>query len=237
MSEQAKAKEYWSTTEAQHKEYPTPPPPYVAALAHVIARLAPSSVLEMGCNAGRNLQLLRGVLPAGTSIRGFDINAASIDYGRTRWGLDLELADEGYLARQPADHADVTFTVSVLDHLPAIEDALRDLARVTRRYYVAVEPHPEEELRYLDVFKASGRIRAAVTTTTPYSYLHRYDRLVPAAGLAPRLDVPMPPYVTNWGPLYRLTVYEKPGAPQPFTDWALLREELLFAMVLTAMRK
>jgi SAM-dependent methyltransferase len=236
VSEDARAKEYWGSTEAQHKEYGTPPPFYAAALAHTIRRLEPATVLEMGCNAGRNLQLLRGLVP-GASLRGFDINRASVEYGRTKWGLELEVADEGYLARQPEDHADVTFTVSVLDHLPAIEAAVRDLVRVTRRYYVAVEPHPEEQLEYLEVWKRDGRIRASVTTATPYSYLHDYRTILPAAGLTARLDLPMPPYAANWGPLYRLTVWEKPGAPSPLTAWDQLRDELMCSAVLATMKK
>lgn len=126
------------------------------------------------------------------------------------------------------------FTVSVLDHLPAIDGVLADVARVVRGYYVALEPFPEDQLRYLDVFKADGKIRAAVTTETPYSYLHPYDRLVPAAGLTARLDVPMPPYAANWGPLYRLVVWEHPAAAARFTAWDVLRDELMFAAVTAA---
>jgi SAM-dependent methyltransferase len=228
------AKAYWGTTESQNKEYGPKPPFYATALAHVIARLEPESVVEMGCNAGRNLELLRRTLPATSSLRGFDVNAASIEYGRTKWNLELEHADEAYLSRQPAGSMDVLFTVSVLDHIPAIEGVLADLARVVRRYYLAVEPFPEEDLRYLDVFKRDGRVRPAVTTATPYSYLHPYQRLVPAAGFTARLDVPMPPYAANWGPLYRLTVYEARDATRRFADWDQLRDELMFAAVRAA---
>ncbi len=230
MSEADDAKAYWSGTDFQQKEYARAPF-YVTALTHVAKRLAPASVLEMGCNAGRNLKLLHDALP-GARVRGFDINGASIAFGKEKWGLDLEVADEGYLARQPADSWDVMFTISVLDHIPEITGVLRDIARVTRRYYIAIEPFPEEQLAYLDVFKRDGRVRAAVTTETPYSYLHPYDRLVPPVGLAARLDLPMPPYAGNWGPLYRLTVYEK--GQGGFTAWDTLREELIFDAVRAA---
>ena len=182
----------------------------------------------MGCNAGRNLQQLRVVEPD-IRLLGFDINATSIAEGVQKWNLPLEVADEAYLSRQASDAWDVLFTVSVLDHIPVIDGVLRDIARVAKHYYVAVEPFPEEQLTYLDVFKREGKVRAAVTTATPYSYLHPYDRLVPAAGLVPRLDVPMPPYASNWGPLYRLTVYEK--GVGPFTAWDQLRDELFFDAV------
>lgn len=226
MTEDAKAKEYWSSTEAQHKEYGKPPF-YVSSLVHVISRLEPDGVLEMGCNAGRNLEVLRRSLPH-TRLRGFDINGRSIEYGRAKWGLELDVADEDYLAKQPERSVDVVFTVSVLDHLPKIDGVLSDLARIAHRYYVAIEPFPEEELRYLDVFKKDGRCRPAVTTTTPYSYLHPYRALAAEAGLTACLDLPMPPYGNNWGPLYRLTVYERPDVARPFTQWETLRDELIF---------
>lgn len=230
MGEADDAKAYWSTTDFQQKEYARPPF-YVTALVHVVKRLAPATVLEMGCNAGRNLALLRDALP-GAAVRGFDINAASVAHGRARWGLDLDVADEDYLARQPDGACELVFTISVLDHLPEITGVLRELARVTRRYYLAIEPFPEGQLVYLEALKRDGKVRAAVTTQTPYSYLHPYDRLVPAVGLSPRLDLPMPPYAGNWGPLYRLTVYEKGGGP--FRAWDVLREELIFEAVRAA---
>jgi SAM-dependent methyltransferase len=170
----------------------------------------------------------------GAALRGFDINAKSIEVGRAKWGLTLDVADEAYLSRLDPGSVDVFFTVSVLDHLPAIEGVLADIARVIRGYYVAIEPFPEEALRYLDVFKRDGAIREAVTTETPFSYLHPYDQLAPAAGLVARLDVPMPPYAANWGPLYRLTVYEKAGTVARFTAWDQLRDELMFAAVRAA---
>lgn len=226
------AKAYWGSTETQAKEYGGAHPPfYATALAHVVRRLEPRSVVEMGCNAGRNLELMQRTLPAETALRGFDVNRGSIEYGCTRWGLDLEHADESYLSRQPRRSVDTLFTVSVLDHIPAIDGVLVDLARVVQRYYIAVEPFREEELTYLDVFKRDGRVRPTVTTATPYSYLHSYHRLVPAAGFTTRLDVPMPPYAANWGPLYRLTVYEAPDVERPFTAWDVLRDELMFAAV------
>lgn len=233
-SEAIEAKLHWSTTDRQSKEYGARPPFYAAALVHVIRRLAPDTVLEMGCNTGRNLDLLRRSLPAQTSLRGFDINRRSIEYGMAKWGLDLDVADESFFVSQPAGSVDVVFTVSVLDHLPEVEAVLHDLARTTRGYYVALEPHPEADLRYLDVFKADGRVPAPVTTTTPHSYLHPYHRLIPEAGLRAVLDVPMPPYAQNWGPLYRLTVWAKPDAPVAPVPWDQLRDELMYAAVAQA---
>lgn len=231
ISEAVDAKQYWSTTDTQGKEYGSRPPFYASALVHVIRRLAPRTILEMGCNTGRNLDLLRHTLPADVSVRGFDINRRSVEYGSDRWGLDLDVADETYLASQRAGSVDVVFTVSVLDHLPEVETVLRDLSRITRGYYLALEPYPEADLRYLDVFKADGQVPAMVTTGTPHSYLHPYHRLTPEAGLRAVLDVPMPPYAKNWGPLYRLTVWAKPDAPAALVPWQQLRDELMFAAV------
>jgi SAM-dependent methyltransferase len=233
--EAVRAKDFWGSTDKQGKEYPTPPPFYAAALTHVIRRIAPARVLEMGCNTGRNLALLRQHLPAGTGLRGFDINPRSIEYGKRAWGLDLDLADEGYLRRILPGAVDVVFTVSVLDHLPAIDEVVADLARITRGHLITVEPHPEPDLRYLEVFKADKRIRTSVDTTTPYSYLHPYPDVVPRCGLRPVLDVPMPPYATNWGPLYRLTVWAQPGVPAA-VPWEQVRDELMFAAVAQSLK-
>jgi SAM-dependent methyltransferase len=229
-AEAVNAKEWWGSTTAQAKEYGQDPPMYAASLAHLIRRLAPDSVLEMGCNAGRNLELLRRCLPTATSIRGFDINQQSIEYGRATWGLDLDVADEEYLSRMADGSVDLAFTVSVLDHLPDIRDTLLELARVVRYYYVAVEPHPQEDLPYLDVFISDGRLRSSIDTTTPYSYAHPYNALVPEAGLTAVLDLPMPTTRGLFGPLYRLTVWARPGAPAPI-PWMQLRDELIFGAV------
>jgi SAM-dependent methyltransferase len=228
-TEAVNAKKWWGSTATQVKEYGQDPPMYAVSLAHLIRRLAPGSVLEMGCNAGRNLELLSRCLPTGTSIRGFDINRQSIEYGRAAWGLDLAVADEQYLSRMADGSVDVVFTVSVLDHIPDIRDALLELARVVRYYYVAVEPHPEEDVPYLDVFKSDGRLRSSINTTTPYSYVHPYNALVPEVGLSAVLDLPMPTG-GMFGPLYRLTVWAQPDAPAPI-PWMQLREELIFGAV------
>jgi hypothetical protein len=77
------------------------PTPYAQTIADLITSMRPDSVLEFGCNAGRNLDQLRRQLP-GARLFGVDVNPTGIEQGRDLFGLELELADEAWLTRQPS---------------------------------------------------------------------------------------------------------------------------------------
>ena len=105
----------------------------------------------------------------------------------------------------------MAFTLSVLDHMPDPATALEQLARITRRRLILVEPHPVRE--------GTGRaVRAAGEDARdepmPFTYLHDYDALLLGLGLVQELDLPMPTHLHRMGPLYRLRVL----APAPVTD-------------------
>ncbi len=110
-----------------------------------LAGLAPfqsaGSALELGCNVGRNLWVLRQRYP-GMALRGVDIDPEAIAYARARLDADLLVGDLYDVDRALGDWtADVVFTMGVLIHLhPAtLPSLLEAMARRARRHVVLVE--------------------------------------------------------------------------------------------------
>lgn len=203
--EDASAKSYWSTTEFQSRGYGKRPPHYAREIARLIVGLGASSVLEFGCNAGRNLELLgQAAAAAGAPVPrrlGLDINAESIAVGVDEWGLDLRVGDELMVAEMEPGSWDLVFTVSVIDHIPHPRSALEALARAAGRWLLLLEPHDQHTGRveqYRSAFvDGEGEV-------TPFSYVHDYDRLLGELGMTEVLDIPMPTGLARLGPLYRL---------------------------------
>jgi SAM-dependent methyltransferase len=103
--------------------------PYRTPIAEKVLAEKPSTVLEFGCNVGRNLIAIR-TLDKSVRLKGVDVAPAAVRYGRLHWNLDLTEADEAWLAKQPDDAFDVAFTVSVLDHIPDPDPVMVQLARI-----------------------------------------------------------------------------------------------------------
>ncbi len=98
-----------------------------------------ASVLEFGCNAGRNLAALRDLVPA-AEVVGLDVNAEAVAAGRRATGLDLRVGDETALAGFPDGAFDLVFTISVLDHVVEVDAVLAELLRCAGRvaYFLEV---------------------------------------------------------------------------------------------------
>ncbi len=137
------------------------------------------AVLEAGCGTGLVLQRLAALA---SSARGFDLSAGMLTRARAR-GLDVAL---GSVTSVPfADESfDVVCSFKVLAHVPQIELALRELARVTRPGgHLVLEFYNPLSLRYLAKRLAGpqpiapGRTEADVFT--------RWDRPGAIAGLLP----------------------------------------------------
>lgn len=129
-------------------------------LADEVVKLAPDSVLEFGCAAGRNLHAIRDRLPDARLV-GLDINPKTVGHGVKHWNLDLRLDP---LDTLPDEEFDLAFTVSVLDHIPPddVEPYVDQLCRVARRLLL-VEPW----------LGRTGKVDPEVVTrTSPYSYSH-----------------------------------------------------------------
>jgi SAM-dependent methyltransferase len=160
-SEFEAAKDFWSGYELkswykQHK-------PWARLLANLAGDLKPRSVLEFGCNVGRNLAAIREAAPA-VRLLGIDVNPQAVSVGRERTGLDLRHGDEGTLAEFSQGEFDLVFTVSVLDHISDVARVCRELLRVTGKcaYFLEVRlPVEGKVLQHYDhhrqgVFPSTG---------------------------------------------------------------------------------
>ena len=239
MDEAELAKEYWGTTDKQGKSYRGKlPPMYATSVARVIKSLNPTSVLEFGCNAGRNLELIRSKVSSQTKLKGIDINKDSIESGKEMRGLDLECVDETYFSNIEPNSYDVIFTVSVLDHIPEIRTVVKDLYNACSNYVLSVEPHIDSNDNYLKTFKDENRIPDQITTETPYSYTHDYKNIFSEAGFETVLDLPLPTYFGNLGLLYRLTLYKKNTDTNISSTYVYdkLQDEIIFEIMLRLLR-
>jgi SAM-dependent methyltransferase len=226
VQEAAAAKDVYVDSEDQPAFYPDPAPGYATFVADAIASMKPASVLEFGCNAGRNLDQLRRRLPD-ARLLGVDINPMHVAKGRSHFGLDLRVADEAWLGEQPDDAFDVALTVSVIDHMPYPEATLRELLRVTRHHLVLFE------LAYDRLGKATHNLlidgeTARLRPAYRYSYIHDYrQECERKLGARCVLDVQYPIGADNLLDLYRLYVFTK----QPDARTRPLVQSLSFAPI------
>ena len=211
FTEADQAKEYWSTTEFQSRTFSRILPMNARMLLNIAASLQPDSVFEFGCNAGRNLGLLRDrAVPAPSRVQGCDINKESVAYGKEEYGLDLHVGDETFLASLDSDAFDLVFTVSVLDHMPNYPDALVELARIARKHLLLFEPtriDPSQESSKAEAFENDSP--GMWEDATPFSYFHPYHVAALLLGLRTRTHLPTPLRRFRLGPYYEIHLYEK----------------------------
>ena len=103
-----------------------------------------ASILEVGCNVGRNLNHLWN---AGfQNLRGIEISIHAVRRLREAYpSLADILVDTGpaevVLQHYDSDSFDLIFTMAVLEHIhPSSPHIFGEIARVARRYVLAVEP-------------------------------------------------------------------------------------------------
>ena len=103
-----------------------------------------SSILEIGCNIGRNLNHL---WQAGyKNIRGMEISKHAVKRLRVEYPcLAMTPVDIGpaelSIQKYDSNSVDVIFTMSVLEHLhPDRRFLFEEIARVARKYVLAIEP-------------------------------------------------------------------------------------------------
>jgi pseudaminic acid biosynthesis-associated methylase len=110
------------------------------------------SILEVGCNTGFNLGIMKTWMPDPRNIWGCDINERNIAQARQRWpdiqtcyasGFDLPFRD-GYF--------DLVFTSGVLIHQKPteVEAMMQEIIRVSGKYVMAIEYWTEtfQEIKY-----------------------------------------------------------------------------------------
>jgi pseudaminic acid biosynthesis-associated methylase len=108
-------------------------------------RLAPSRVLEVGCNAGGNLRFVAPAAPE-ARIYGIDINRKAL-------GVAQQLIPDGNFSRESASELpfrdgwfDLVFTMGVLIHQPeeSIRTVLAEIARTSSKYVLSGEVYAPE---------------------------------------------------------------------------------------------
>lgn len=129
---------------------------------------AECSVLEVGCNAGANLERLRQL--GYSDLRGVEINGAAIDELGARFpdlasSLSVDVGPfEEVLPKLPNDSVDVVCTMAVLMHVhPSSGEVFAQMARIARRFICVLE---------------------AETATTPIIFARNYRRVFGSVGCA-----------------------------------------------------
>jgi SAM-dependent methyltransferase len=144
--------EYWRSQE-NRPDAPNRPSSYAEKPTEIVDFLAnfwspevgqADSILELGCNAGANLDRLRTL--GYSQLAGIEINPAAIEEMRRSFPALAELATvsrgtfEEMLPALETSSVDVVFTMAVLLHVhPSSHAIFREMARVSRKYICVVE--------------------------------------------------------------------------------------------------
>jgi SAM-dependent methyltransferase len=190
------AKRHWAGIGV--KPFYGKPKPWARFMADQVLGYSPTTVLEFGCNVGRNLATIRAAAPD-VRVIGLDINPDAVADARSH-DIDARVGDESALAELADSSIDVSFTVSVLDHLPDPRPALTELLRLSRHAVLLLEPWMGEEGKVVRNIRAGT---GETVDTTPYSYSWDYDQLI--STVAPDWELraePHPLGPTNLGPYY-----------------------------------
>lgn len=194
---------FYVNSTVQPFRYENGPEPYALLVAEAVVSFGPSSVLEFGCGSGRNLAVLRDLTPA--RLCGVDLNPTAVEWGRENFGLDLRVGDEAWLPAQGTDAFDIVYTVSVIDHIPEPQEAIRALVSAAADLVMICEIMHSETGRLARMEDADG----SLTEGYPFSYFHNYPKLFTAAGAWLVADIACPVGTTGVLPYYRLQVYSK----------------------------
>jgi hypothetical protein len=142
IAESDAATAYWAGLRDYHKKNDAS----TAALersrwvSDVVGTLGIGSLLEVGTNSGRNLQVIRSMHPT-TRLAGIDVNQEAIAFAKSKQlDIDFRIADANHWTEAP-DAWEAMLTMSVLDHIPddVIEALAANMVRSTSRYIITVE--------------------------------------------------------------------------------------------------
>jgi pseudaminic acid biosynthesis-associated methylase len=128
--------------------------PYVTRwkfLKSIIEDCRISSILEVGCNSGANLGIMKEYVPSPRNVWGCDINVNNINLVRQLWPEVQSVVASGFDLPFRDDYFDLVFTAGVLIHQKPTEiDAMmQEIIRVSGKYVMAIEYY-EEIFREID---------------------------------------------------------------------------------------
>src|SRR5664280_956138 len=117
------------------------------AFKKMLAGLELKRVLEVGCNRGHNLQTLLELLGDGAEIFGVEPNTYALTLARSASDRFSPVPGNVFDLPFKDRYFDLVFTAGVLIHIPPdrLADAMREIARVTRRYVLAAEYYAEQD--------------------------------------------------------------------------------------------
>lgn len=98
------------------------------------------SILEVGCNVGRNLACL--YVCGYDKVNGVELSEKAVELGKNRFPFIKIENDEAekYLGRLRGNSSDVVFTMAVLEHIhPENEGVFNQMARVAKKYVITIE--------------------------------------------------------------------------------------------------
>jgi 2-polyprenyl-3-methyl-5-hydroxy-6-metoxy-1,4-benzoquinol methylase len=142
--------------------------PRVVRALGVLKGVTPQSILDVGCGRGAGLWPLVSVLP--------DCPVLALDLLPSRLAAVAAVRRGGVRSVQPArmdvtalalaDGAvDVVTALEVLEHVPDVAKAVREVARVARRFVVLSVPSREDDnpghIHLLDRARLTGLVQAA----------------------------------------------------------------------------
>jgi SAM-dependent methyltransferase len=206
--EQESARDFWAGRGV--RSWYDEDKPWATWIADLVRDLQPASVLEFGCNVGRNLDTIRRAAPD-VRLCGFDINPDAVTAGREKTELDLRCGDENTLAGLPDGAFDFVFTVSVLDHIADIREACRQLLRVAAKWLFLLEVRLPVEGKVLRHFDHHA---GAVKPSTGASYSWHLERFIQGDSRVVRLERrPIYLHEKSLGPYYwAYTVFLSPAS-------------------------
>ena len=116
----------------------------------------PKSVLEFGCNNGKNLEMLRNY-DQEMDLHGIDLSVKAVQKARAK-GFNVNIGNEKALNNIADKFVDVSFTISVLDHVPGnIDELIVNLKRISRKAIFCTETNDiKGEFYFAHDYKAYG---------------------------------------------------------------------------------
>jgi SAM-dependent methyltransferase len=169
----ADCRDYWATCTSETPgnspaEYAGKATAIVDTMVDFWGRLVPvsASVLEIGSNAGPNLERLRQI--GYTRLGGIEINNSAVEEMRSVFPELATVADirlgalEQVLPQIASSSVDTVFSMAVLHHIhPASRSVFAEMVRVARGYICVIEPE---------------------TVTIPYIFARQYGRVFERLG-------------------------------------------------------
>jgi len=119
----------------------------VGPFREMLGGLQLERVLEVGCNRGHNLRAIKALLGEEADVIGIEPNRHALGIARQDNSEFAVLRGNAFDLLFKDGHFDLVFTSGVLIHvaLSDIPTAMQEIARVSRRYVLAIEYFAERE--------------------------------------------------------------------------------------------